>query len=174
MKIYIISAGPYVKIGMTRGNAESRLKALQVGNPHKMRLSGVFDVSALGKDLNLIERSIHSSLDEYRCEGEWFQCDASLARSAALDVIESMIKGNRSSALTRTTPTRIACLSLRLDLFERFSKMDQTILDNFTTAAFALKWKVDMGEKFVVDYWDLTPEAQSKLGEPKKFTKIAQ
>lgn len=67
MTIYFITDGCSVKIGYTKDkNPEKRLKQLQTGNAKPLALLGF-----IPGDIT-IEKAIHSDLDAYREQGEWF------------------------------------------------------------------------------------------------------
>ena len=64
-KIYVISNGTYVKIGVSQ-DPDFRCRTLQTGSPKPLELVytafGGFD----------IEREIHGRLQDHRVFGEWF------------------------------------------------------------------------------------------------------
>lgn len=66
--IYMIADAPHVKIGMTTWSPESRLAALQVGNPRKL------EIVAWGfvKDARRAEAEIHAVFRDELVGGEWF------------------------------------------------------------------------------------------------------
>lgn len=73
--IYFIEAvgAGLIKIGYTAGKAEDRLKQLQTGCPHKLRVLATFD----GYDQE-DEQRIHRELDHLRDKGEWFRMDTAI------------------------------------------------------------------------------------------------
>lgn len=74
-KLYFIQAGDDgpIKIGIAV-HPKTRLKELQTGNPHKLRLLGV--VAGGVK----FEQQLHWELRAHRMHGEWFEnCDEVLA-----------------------------------------------------------------------------------------------
>lgn len=66
--IYLIEAvGAFaLKVGFTSGPLEKRLRDLQTGSPHELRL--VASQSGSKSD----ERALHETLEDYRIRGEWF------------------------------------------------------------------------------------------------------
>lgn len=69
--IYVFEQGSsgIFKIGFTSdSNIEKRKKALQTGNPIKLRIAGYFPCPSIKT-----ERVIHSLFKSYRKEGEWFE-----------------------------------------------------------------------------------------------------
>lgn len=72
--IYFIRCGKYIKIGYS-SNPEQRLKELQVGNPHKLKL-----VNTMPGD-SKTELSLHKLYDSKRVHGEWFRYEGDLKRS---------------------------------------------------------------------------------------------
>ncbi len=69
--VYLIQAQQnYVKIGFTRDVAR-RLKTMQTGNPHplKLVLSFPFDTKAEAMEM---ERLLHLKLSKWNIHGEWF------------------------------------------------------------------------------------------------------
>ena len=78
MFIYVIGTSEKVKIGYT-GDLETRLRALQCGNPDKLQ---VYHTALVPEDRALImERKIHRELGHYRIRGEWFRMTPEFARS---------------------------------------------------------------------------------------------
>jgi hypothetical protein len=69
--IYIIGHDEFWKVGKTQGKPETRLKELQVGNPHPLQ---VFD-SWLVRDCCIAERFAHSAIRQFHYRGEWFKGD---------------------------------------------------------------------------------------------------
>lgn len=66
--IQAVAGGP-IKIGVTSGDPDARAKALQVGNPHRLRVVAVIaDATA--------ERVLHKRFADWRLMGEWFSEDA--------------------------------------------------------------------------------------------------
>lgn len=72
MAVYFIEAvgTDTVKIGVTAGDPEDRLKQLQTGCPHKLRLR-----VAIHGDLRL-EQWLHQQFDHLCIGGEWFRLTA--------------------------------------------------------------------------------------------------
>jgi hypothetical protein len=65
--IYFVSNGESVKIGYTGGDAKSRIRALQTGNPASLQLL------AFKKDWDKPkEAELHSMFAKFRQSGEWF------------------------------------------------------------------------------------------------------
>ena len=56
------------KIGLTTKSPESRVKELQIGNPHILKLSG----SKLVNDCLVSELFFHRKLSAFHYRGEWF------------------------------------------------------------------------------------------------------
>lgn len=79
MFLYVIGTnGCKQKIGFSE-NVEKRLATLQTGNPDKLF---IHHTEAVPKDrVRLLERKIHKELRHQRLEGEWFNLDASEAKS---------------------------------------------------------------------------------------------
>ncbi len=76
--IYVVGEtdGRYYKIGFTQDKTTgNRLKALQFGNPRKLRVVRVFR-----DQTEAIEGEIHLRLVNYRAEGEWFEQNSVLDR----------------------------------------------------------------------------------------------
>ena len=57
--------GP-IKIGFTAGEAKNRLRSLQTGHPHPLKILAVFEGS-----VNM-EKEVHRRFAEARVHGEWF------------------------------------------------------------------------------------------------------
>lgn len=74
--VYIIATmlndGPAapVKVGIAN-DPFSRLKSVQTGNPHRLRLLAAIAVPDRSIAVEL-ERAFHSVMDQYRMHGEWF------------------------------------------------------------------------------------------------------
>lgn len=89
-KIYAIACGHYVKVGMTYGPVEERMKSLQAANPIQMSImfEAVVDEQQIGATTGQVEYAIHQKLAAFKVRGEWFQIDRSQVISAILEVIE--------------------------------------------------------------------------------------
>lgn len=83
-----LNDGP-IKIGITTGSPQTRLDALQTGNPHKLELLG-----ALVTEFPLIEREIHDSLSRWRLNGEWFSCSKQVEH-----VVDMIVHNNEMGLL---------------------------------------------------------------------------
>lgn len=70
--VYFISDGTAVKVGTTRRDIESRLRALQTGNPRTLRLLAAIPGG------EVVEKRIHTALDAHRLSGEWFDSAVAL------------------------------------------------------------------------------------------------
>jgi hypothetical protein len=83
--VYLIQckATRLIKIGVTQGNLETRLRAIQTSSPHPLEFNrlGVF------KGRKLLERFLHGRFAHARSHGEWFRPVSDL-----LDFIERHAK----------------------------------------------------------------------------------
>lgn len=71
--VYVIGcAGHPVKVGIAV-DVERRLKALQTGFPHRLRV--YYHVEVGDRMARQVERECHVRLDAYRLNGEWFDID---------------------------------------------------------------------------------------------------
>jgi hypothetical protein len=97
--IYAIRSGPYIKIGMTRGDLKSRVSALQTGNPHKLKVSFAravdIDQSWNKYSVREMEMEIHRRLDKWRAEGEWFMIPPAAAEEEINEVVDEMMAEKR-------------------------------------------------------------------------------
>jgi hypothetical protein len=73
--------GP-IKIGWTKGDPETRLRALQTGNPTLLSILGTIECS------QQVETLTHVRLNHCRLRGEWFDRQAALDEFAALKKLE--------------------------------------------------------------------------------------
>ena len=69
--IYFARSGKFVKIGCA-ANVESRLKSLQTGSAHAVRLVGTMPGSYK------TEKELHHVFSSYRMMGEWFRITGKL------------------------------------------------------------------------------------------------
>lgn len=76
-KVYLIAAGPYVKLGNSHDPA-SRLSAIGTGCPEKPVL---VCSSELMDNAQKVERGLHDRLVNYRTHGEWFRLPENIKRS---------------------------------------------------------------------------------------------
>lgn len=91
--VYVIgSAGHPVKIGIAI-NPERRLKALQTGCPHRLRLYTAVAVPE-GCRARAVELACHKELVDHQTTGEWFDISA----YEALEVINSVIRREQHRA----------------------------------------------------------------------------
>lgn len=81
-KVYVIGPeeGPY-KVGVTSGKIEKRIRSIQTGCPHPIRIFQVIET----QDAARIEGAAHFALSSFRTSGEWF--------NAPLDMILSTVNG---------------------------------------------------------------------------------
>lgn len=76
--VYIIeSAAGLVKVGIA-GNLEKRLRSLQTGSPHKLRLVDAFFLPDK-KFAKTVENQAHERFSFSRAEGEWFRVAPDIA-----------------------------------------------------------------------------------------------
>jgi hypothetical protein len=68
--VYFISDGQFIKIGKAN-NVEKRMKELQIGNPHKLKILKIIKCSNEHSAYEL-ERFFHSILHSVNKSGEWF------------------------------------------------------------------------------------------------------
>lgn len=66
--VYIIKSGKYYKIGMTRGNLDTRLKSIQTGSPYKIEIIHTIKTASPEK----LEAELHRQFKGKRLSGEWF------------------------------------------------------------------------------------------------------
>lgn len=72
-KVYVMRAGPFVKIGFTT-DVNARMSALQIGSPHPLEIVAV-------RPGNMeTERRLHKRFRSLRSRGEWFFERGHLAR----------------------------------------------------------------------------------------------
>lgn len=77
--VYIISSGPYLKIGKAN-NVDARRREIQCGNPMECKIEHVVPVPA--SVARHAESLSHAALSVYRHMGEWFHVSVEVARSA--------------------------------------------------------------------------------------------
>jgi hypothetical protein len=70
--VYVVQAGEFYKIGMTRGDVDKRLAQLQTGSPRRLKLIKVIETDNPAR----MERTLHAMLQHKRGPGEWFKLDA--------------------------------------------------------------------------------------------------
>ena len=70
MEIYIMYSAGYYKIGIAQ-DVEKRLKALETGNPHPIKVIDAIEISSREKAIS-IETKIHERLSDWNKSGEWF------------------------------------------------------------------------------------------------------
>lgn len=86
--VYVIGAeGQPVKIGIAL-DPEKRLKAIQNGFPHRLRIYA--QVEAFGGLAPRVEREAHRMLADHRMNGEWFACSPELAEATVRRVLASL------------------------------------------------------------------------------------
>jgi hypothetical protein len=86
--VYIIGAdGHPVKIGIAL-EPEKRLKEIQTGFPHRLRI--YVQVEAFGGLAPRVEREAHRMLTQHRLHGEWFDCSPELAEATVRHVLASL------------------------------------------------------------------------------------
>jgi hypothetical protein len=72
----------YVKIGFTSGDVVSRVRYMQIGNPHKLNL-----IAAISGGTD-VERRLHDRFSHHRVRGEWF-----VLHKEIIEYIDTFIDG---------------------------------------------------------------------------------
>lgn len=67
--IYFVECDGWIKIGKTEGSVEKRIKQLQTGSPHEIKLVKSFRVENY---LDIVEMALHEQFQNKRARGEWF------------------------------------------------------------------------------------------------------
>lgn len=71
-KIYLLKAGEFYKIGITKNTIESRIKQLQTGNPHVIEIA--YKVEDMAEEhVQYYENALHQFFKDLRLTGEWFK-----------------------------------------------------------------------------------------------------
>ena len=89
----------YYKIGITRQNVEDRVKALQTGSPHELKLVMMF----LSKNAEEAEAWVHKALAQHRRRGEWFD----LKEQGFCDFVLAMMPGLPEYVKTSSIPMMV-------------------------------------------------------------------
>ena len=71
----------WVKIGYTRGDVDTRLKALQTGHPQPLYVVGTVQIKT---NVRQVEQHIHASLASVKQRGEWFELPMNAAMFKAM------------------------------------------------------------------------------------------
>ncbi len=105
--VYIIRAGRTrrLKIGITRKTPLERMKELQTGNPHQLRVVYARQTATCAA----AEKRIHRRLASYRKEGEWFAVPTEVAiavSDAIIDAIEEAPAAARREKSQNAFPFR--------------------------------------------------------------------
>jgi DNA-binding Xre family transcriptional regulator len=102
-----------VKIGCTRGDVQTRLAALQTGQPNALQLVA----SALVEtDPGSIERAIHRGLEASHQRGEWF---AIAMDQGALEALIAQAKRQLHEAIPRTLGKKVYRLRVERKLTQQ-------------------------------------------------------
>jgi len=88
-KIYIMTAGPYLKVGVAF-DPNKRLLELQTGNPFDMKVALSMHTKGNAYDA---EAAVHNKLSAFNTRGEWFDCSFEIAKRAVLSVADKNNKG---------------------------------------------------------------------------------
>lgn len=75
--VYVLRAGPFIKIGKATGTPTSRISDLQTGCPYRIELVGYF-AGGVKEEIEL-----HRKFAAHRSSGEWFNCVGEVADFAA-------------------------------------------------------------------------------------------
>ncbi len=67
--IYFVQCHDFIKVGLTYGNLDQRLSALQTGCPYELKLIHSFKSNDVEDD----ERKLHKHWQRYEVRGEWFR-----------------------------------------------------------------------------------------------------
>lgn len=92
--LYLIKAGPYVKIGVAE-NPNKRLKEISTGCPFKPEIVAT---KALGKLCYLVERYLHIQYADKCTNGEWFELDEADIK-AIIDTPEDELVSNAANII---------------------------------------------------------------------------
>ena len=125
--VYLIKAGPYVKIGVAE-NPEKRIKEISTGCPFKPE---IIATKQLGKLCYLVERYLHIKYVDKGTNGEWFELEESdigyikntseeqLVKDAAMTIAKNKQEYVES---TRVYNDEDKLNKLRLEAEERYIK----------------------------------------------------
>lgn len=98
--IYIVSAGPFVKIGKAN-DVDKRIASMQTGSPYEIEFIHSSEVPL--ECAHDVEREAHSALSEYRFRGEWFMVEPAVAVEVVTTTAEA------AAATYKTTMFNIGC-----------------------------------------------------------------
>jgi hypothetical protein len=66
--VYLVSGGPFTKIGYTTGQLKKRMEAFAVGNPFHLQVRKTLETEKPKE----IEKALHAYFRDYRVRGEWY------------------------------------------------------------------------------------------------------
>jgi hypothetical protein len=92
-----------LKIGQTARHPEQRLRELQTGNPHPLRLCRVYRMQAVAQ----VEAALHRQFAHRRLQGEWFRvsvAEVDLAIQPWLSSQATQVPSSQSGAETTVLP----------------------------------------------------------------------
>lgn len=89
--LYLIKCQQYYKIGVAV-DVESRLAALQTGNPFPLIVSECYAF----QNAEIVEKAIHQKFSKVRTRGEWFQLNENTAEKDFCEIC-SVLGGQRQS-----------------------------------------------------------------------------
>lgn len=84
--VYVLMAGPFVKVGMTKRSVNQRIQQVQTGCPYL--ITAYF--CQLCEDPSRLERAFHAQFAAQRRSGEWFEMDFSDAVQGVLMLAASL------------------------------------------------------------------------------------
>ena len=88
--LYLIKCNEFFKIGVA-GNVESRLAALQTGNPYQLSLESCYEFD----NASIVEQCLHQKFSTKNESGEWFSLDK--ADLQQFEQICNLLNGKKST-----------------------------------------------------------------------------
>ena len=75
-QVYFIQCQQYIKIGLTAGRVDDRLKQMQIGNPYTLTIINTLHAPDVHND----EERLHSHFIRYQHQGEWFKLPSDIVK----------------------------------------------------------------------------------------------
>lgn len=122
--VYFVSGAEFVKIGFAT-DLKQRLKELQIGCPHDLKIVAVIEGAAPS-----MERIVHAAFEESRVRGEWFKLDERL--ESLIAALNLGMQPKNADALDRLMNprrwTRKQRQKVRAEYFERLAEKRRAAL----------------------------------------------
>jgi len=141
--LYLVKCNEFYKIGVA-GNIESRLAALQTGNPYQLLLQSCYEFENAG----IVEQCLHQKFDVKHTAGEWFELtDADLTQFEQICAMLGGVKHSEFSTISEEATEEAEVMAEIIS--EESSKLNKLDFDQMINDG----WRIEVYSRGDDKYW---------------------